>query len=675
MIKRKRSMTSFDVAAVVRELSQLQGLRLNNIYQVGEVILLRLKGPGRDARVAIVPGERIHITSFDVSDKGMPPPFIMGIRKHIRGASLVEVKQRGFDRIVEMVFENSGRRYKLIAEILPRGVAVLVDENGRILQLDEQRVMKDRVLKRGTSYVPPPGSSFHPLELSVEHIASAVKNDGEAARVISRALGYPGEVVEEALARLGVEPSESTAALRGREEELVEAIRAIYMEAVRPGAYILYDERGSPLTVVPFEPRGLVERYKLKTVAKQSISEALDQYFVEELRRLEADAATREIEAERRKLLASLEKARQNLSELEDKLKALEKRAQLLAEHIAEAYEALECTRRLRETSGWEHILGNCPHVVDVQPSRGVLVLQLGDGLVEIDIRSDPSRLIVEIYRRVGEIRAKIERGRQAVKEIEQKLAELEKKTLMKAKKARAVVRRREWYERYHWLITSNKLLAIGGRDASQNESVVKRYLNDKRIFMHADIHGAPAVVLFAEGWKPPEKDLYEAALLTAAYSKAWKAGVGSIDVYWVWGSQVSKSPPPGEYLARGAFMVYGKRNYIRNVELKLAVGVGSEDEAPVVIVGPADLVRRRSLVYAVLVPGDEDPSKLAQRLKKLFVNKAAEEYRPIIEALRHDEIRERLPGRSRMVYIGRGEAVEPPRPLRVLRGEKGPEA
>lgn len=675
MIKRKRSMTSFDVAAVVQELSRLQGLRLNNIYYVGEVILLRLKGPGRDARVAIVPGERIHITSFDVSDKGMPPPFIMGIRKHIRGASLVEVRQHGFDRIVEMVFESGGRRYRLIAEILPRGVAVLVDENGRILQLDEQRVMRDRVLKRGASYVPPPGSSLHPLELSVEHVASAVENNGEVVRVLSRALGYPGEVVEEALARLGVEPSDSTAALRGREEELVETIRAIYMEAAGPGAYILYDEKDSPLTVVPFEPRGLVERYRLRAVAKQSISEALDQYFVEELRRLEVDAATREIEAERRKLLASLEKARQNLSELEDKLKTLEKRAQLLAEHMAEAYEALECARRLRETSGWEHILGNCPHVVDVQPSRGVLVLQLGDGLVEVDIRSDPSRLIVEIYRRVGEIRAKIERGRQAVKEVERKLAELEKKALIKAKKARAVVRRREWYERYHWLITSNGLLAIGGRDASQNESVVKRYLNDKRIFMHADIHGAPAVVLFAEGQEPPEEDLHEAALLTAAYSKAWKAGVGSVDVYWVWGSQVSKSPPPGEYLARGAFMVYGKRNYIRNVELKLAVGVGSEDGAPVVIVGPADLVHRRSLVYAVLVPGDEDPSKLAQRLKRLLANKAAEEYRPIIEALRHDEIREKLPGRSRIVYIGRGEAVEPPRPLRVLRGEESPEA
>lgn len=675
MIKRKRSMTSFDIAAVVQELKQLQGLKLNNIYYVGDVILLRFKGPGRDVRVAIVSGERIHLTSFDISDKGMPPPFIMGFRKYIRGASLVEIQQRGFDRIVEMVFESSGHKYKFIAEILPRGVAVLVNEDGRILQLDEQRVMKDRVVKRGANYVPPPGSSLHPLELSVEHVAGVVEGEGEAARTLSRALGYPGEVVEEALARLRVNPSDSVTALRGREEELVETLRAIYKESLEPGAYILYDEDGSPVTVVPFEPRGLVERYGLKVAAKQSLSEALDQYFVEELRRLEADTATREIEAERRKLLASLEKAKQNLRELEEKLQAIEKRAQLLAERMAEVYEALECARRLRETAGWEHIPGTCPRVVDVQPARGVIVLQLGDELVDVDIRSDPSRVVVDLYRRVGEIRAKIERGRRAVEEVEQKLAELEKKAVMRAKRARAVVRRREWYERYHWLITSSGLLAIGGRDASQNESVVKRYLTDKRIFMHADVHGAPAVVLFAEGREPSEKDLQEAALLTAAYSKAWKAGVGSVDVYWVWGNQVSKSPPPGEYLARGAFMVYGKRNYIRNVELRLAVGVGAEDEAPVIIMGPVELVRRRSIVYAILVPGDEDPTKLAQRMKKLFADKAVEEYRPIIEALRHDEIRERLPGRSRIVYIGRGEAIEPPRPLRGLRGEEGSEA
>lgn len=674
MIKRKRSMTSFDVAAVVREMAGLRGLRLNNIYYVDGLVLLRLKGAGRDARIAVVPGERVHITSFDITGKGMPPPFIMGMRKYIRGAGLVDVKQQGFDRIVEMVFDAAGRRYRLIAEVLPRGVAVLTDEEGTILQLDEQRVMKDRVLRRGARYAPPPGSSIHPLDLAEEHVAKAIKAGGEAARSLARSLGYPGEVVEEALARLGVEPGDSVEALRGREGEVVETLRSIYRESLEPGAYLLYTPEGEPLTVVPFEPRGLAERYGFRIASRHSISEALDQYFVEELKRAEEAEAIREIEAERRRLLASLERARRNLEDLEEKLKSLESKAQLLAEHMAEAYEALECARRMRKSSGWEYIVGNCPHVVDVQPSRGIIVVQISGEPVELDIRSDPSRMVVELYKRAGEIRSKIERGRRAVAEVEQRLAELENKAAMRARRARAVVRRREWYERYHWLITSSGLLAIGGRDASQNESVVKRYLNEKRIFMHANIHGAPAVVVFAEGREPPERDLREAALLTAAYSKAWKAGMGSIDVYWVWGSQVSKSPPPGEYLARGAFMVYGKRNYVRNVELRLALGIGLENEAPVVIVGPPELVKRRSIVYAVLVPGDEDPSKLAQRLRRLLANKAEEEQRPAVEAVSHEEIRERVPGRSRVVYVDRGEAVEPPRPLRELRGEEDTE-
>jgi hypothetical protein len=188
---------------------------------------------------------------------------------------------------------------------------------------------------------------------------------------------------------------------------------------------------------------------------------------------------------------------------------------------------------------------------------------------------------------------------------------------------------------------------------------------------MHADIHGAPAVVFFAEGSQPPERDLREAAVIAAAYSKAWKAGIGSIDVYWVWGSQVSKSAPAGEYLAKGAFMVYGKRNYIRAVELRLALGIAIDEEgAPVVIVGPPELVKRRRVVYTVLVPGDEDPSRLAKRLRRILASKAGDEYRPLIEAVGVEDLRLRIPGRSRVIHVGRGDSAEQPRPPKRVSSE-----
>ncbi len=668
-IKRKRSMSSFDVAAVASEASRLLvGARLVNVYDMpGGGLLLRLRGSGGDYRVAAVPGVRVHLTRFDVGGKGMPSPIVMGIRKHIRGGRVVSVEQLGFDRILVLGVDSGSGVYRLVVEVLPRGVYALLSPEGRILQLSEAREMRDRVLRRGAPYTPPPGGPRRPSQLGVEELRELLGGGGEAARTLARGLGYPGEVVEEALLRIGVKPSEP--AEKVPPEQLLEELRRIEAEALEARGYIVYGGEGLAVTVVPFNPRALAEEYGYTVKSFGSVSDALDAYFVEELRRVEEAEAVKGIEAERKRLEASIEKARRNLEKLRERLERLDKMITVLGENMHIVYEAVECARRLRDRSGWEAVPGNCPGVVDVEPSRGRILLSIGGELVPVDIRVEPSQLLVELSRERGEVEAKIRRGLQALRELEERLRGLRAEAEAAARRARALVRRREWYEKYHWLVTSHGYLAIGGRDASQNESVVKRYLNERRIFMHADIHGAPAVVVFAEGEQPPEQDLREAALLTAAYSRAWKEGLGSVDVYWVWGSQVSKTPPPGEYLARGAFMVYGKRNYIRNVELRLGLGLASEDGSPLVIVGPPELVKKRSLVYAVLAPGDEDPSRLAARLKKLLRGKLPEEQRPLADALSAEEIRLRLPGRSRVLRVARGDASEPPRPVKRLPG------
>ena len=41
----------------------------------------------------------------------------------------------------------------------------------------------------------------------------------------------------------------------------------------------------------------------------------------------------------------------------------------------------------------------------------------------------------------------------------------------------RQVLRKPHWFEKFNWFITSENLLVISGRDAQQNEILVKRYL------------------------------------------------------------------------------------------------------------------------------------------------------------------------------------------------------
>ena len=57
-------------------------------------------------------------------------------------------------------------------------------------------------------------------------------------------------------------------------------------------------------------------------------------------------------------------------------------------------------------------------------------------------------------------------------------------------------VRNKEWYERYRWFITSDGLLAIGGRDASSNSAIIRKHLEEQDLVFHAEIHGSPFFIL-----------------------------------------------------------------------------------------------------------------------------------------------------------------------------------
>lgn len=68
--------------------------------------------------------------------------------------------------------------------------------------------------------------------------------------------------------------------------------------------------------------------------------------------------------------------------------------------------------------------------------------------------------------------------------------------------------------------------VVISGRDAQQNELIVKRYLRKGDAYVHADLHGAATcVVKNSHPDKPlPALTLTEAGAMTVCRSSAWNA-------------------------------------------------------------------------------------------------------------------------------------------------------
>lgn len=89
-------------------------------------------------------------------------------------------------------------------------------------------------------------------------------------------------------------------------------------------------------------------------------------------------------------------------------------------------------------------------------------------------------------------------------------------------------------------MITSDGFLIIGGRDARQNEIIFSKRLEERDIILHADIVGAPLTVIKSEGKEITPLAIREAAEFAAAFSSAWKKGLGGLMFI---GSSLSKFP------------------------------------------------------------------------------------------------------------------------------------
>jgi predicted ribosome quality control (RQC) complex YloA/Tae2 family protein len=151
------------------------------------------------------------------------------------------------------------------------------------------------------------------------------------------------------------------------------------------------------------------------------------------------------------------------------------------------------------------------------------------------------------------------------------------------ASAAAAGQRKPSWFEKFHWFITSDNYLVLGGKDAHQNELLVKRYLRPGDAYLHADVFGSTSTILRSkrqrgrDGKTKPlplsEQALREAGSFTICRSSAWTSRMIT-SAWWVEAHQVSKTAPTGEYLTVGSFMVRGKKNFLPPTPLEMGIAI-----------------------------------------------------------------------------------------------------
>lgn len=603
----KRSLTAVDFAALLREgLNSFEGLRLQKAWMLGEAVVARFREPALGDRYLVLsPHAGVFETRYELPRGGLVKQLATALRE-LRGARLTCIRQVGLDRVAALTFEKGGGRVELVAEWVREGNLIVLDGGRRLTALLRAREMRDRRLAIGELYEPPPPRGLDPLSLT--HLDAPLPDARlTVAALLSRAVNAPGELIAEAAYRAGADPNvvSNAVPLNALSRSLVELKRLILKVLKGELEPCVVLENGEVTAAYPIE----LKHVTLKLEPSATFTEAVDRLLTKLLIQVPATTDGAAAEAER----LAREYAERSIQ--------LKRAAEIIMSDLTRFEALLKEFKILKEGMQWDLLKGELsekyPEITAVDPLRMLVKVLVNGAEVNLDANLSAARNASLLYEKAKEYERKAEKAKEAAARLERKPPELPS---LKPRKERS------WFESFHHFFSSEGFLVIGGRDASQNEAIVRKYMQAGDLFFHAEIHGGPVVVVKSEGKQVGEVTLREAAQLAAVYSRAWEAGLTSVDVYWVNSDQVSKKAPAGEYIKKGAFMVYGKRNYIKGVKLELAVGIEVKGEAFKLLAGPPSALLKECKAVVILEPGrlerEETAEKVAKRLSSALTAK-----------------------------------------------------
>ena len=232
---------------------------------------------------------------------------------------------------------------------------------------------------------------------------------------------------------------------------------------------------------------------------------------------------------------------------------------------------------------------------------------------ITIDIYKSVQANAAYYYERAKRSKKKIEGAQRAYEETLKKIENLSAKKEQRQKR-QAEERKRQWFEKFRWYSSSEGNLVIGGRDATTNDIIIKKYLEPNDLVFHTQLKGSPFVIIKAGNQKITEEEREDAAIFCASNSKQWEAKISLADVYSIKPDQVKK-----EFgLPKGSFMIYGERTYYK-APLELAIGLFQENK---VMCGPLSAVKKQCKYILSIRQGSMKKSDAAKKIRYFFHQK-----------------------------------------------------
>ncbi|HJU60154.1 MAG TPA: ribosome rescue protein RqcH [Nitrososphaeraceae archaeon] len=580
--------------------------------------------------------------------------LVRNAKKELERSRIISIEQLDSERIVFFKFEhpNNTIRY-LICEFFGQGNIIICDETMKILSILNQLEVRHRTLRIGLKYSPPPSKGLDIFKISIQEFDLQYQNETrnlEISKWLGRSLSLPKKFVEEILFRGNIDNNKKI------KEMTTDNLLSIFTNTKKIVEEVISENKHSPIVIldtnnVPFDashlPLKIMKDSNIKSM--DSFMDALDEVLCNDIITIGKRFHTLELD----KKLSTLEHDLLEQEKAKQKVLAKSNTIRKLASDLMNilSYNPIELNNLLNR------------HSSKLIMEKGKKYLIIGEELIQFN--DNVRKVSSLLYERAKEMERGSETIDNARLKILDEIADLKRKTNIAEKKIDVKEQKsKEWFERYRWFITSEDLLVIGGRDASSNSAIIRKHMTEMDIVFHAEIHGSPFFLIKNIGLRQEDinqnsQSLLEGAIATVSFSRAWKDGLSSADAYWVFPNQVKKGAPTGQFLPKGSFVIEGKRNFVKGLELKLSIGVTKENNNYKMICGPLESIKSKSIIYSILLPGTLDPMHAAKKIKTELINNSQTktELTEFLKKVSLDDIIRILPsGKIKIVLSERGK-------------------
>lgn len=278
----------------------LLGARVDKIYQTQKVELVFLmrtrNGAYRLLLSASGNSPRLHLTSASLENPANPPMLCMLMRKHLTSATLLDIEQVGFDRILKLIFSATNElgdkvRRTLVIEIMAQySNIILLDENDVIIdsvkRVDASKSSVREVLPALPYSLPPQQNKLDIVSCETDDIVKAIvcKDTRLNNAILSSVEGVSPVLCREIAFRTAAADTIASELTELQREKLrfeIDVLKnTVKNRTISPTAVADTDGKLLDFSFVPITQYGAAAQY----YSYESLSELLEKFYYEKER-------------------------------------------------------------------------------------------------------------------------------------------------------------------------------------------------------------------------------------------------------------------------------------------------------------------------------------------------------------------------------------------------------